>query len=127
MCFHVLYNMRNPFKLSTHTLCWKVLHTPHDYGGHAPYKGTYYAFGKLYSAVITPHNGIIDIGLHSYHSNRGFNCFPALIPAGTQFYFNDWDQELVSEALVVFRNLDELLLAAGANYIHPAIRLPRST
>ena len=124
MCFNrsILYPFKR--KARKHKLVYKGLEqnrwatkrgsVQEDY--IAPYRGTKYEFGKLYDAVFTSQGKSIYAGLHSFRGKRiahkelgwmpGHDIFPAIIPKGSAYYTNF--NEVVSEQLIVFRNMDEL-------------------
>jgi hypothetical protein len=140
MCFAVRYNLRQAFTLPTHTLCWKALYLKDNKGAHSPYQRMPYIFGQRYTAPLCkqpPHYKAITRGLHSYSKNLKADVrthqqrfipgtlYPAIIPAGSRFYYDDYRHELVSEALVVFRTMHALLATTGQTKVQHAIRLPR--
>lgn len=135
MCFHVSQAHKTPITVNFHVLCWKAGSLYHyDYkeepvGVSSLYRSEPYRFGKLkktdrftfdnlcYSSIGET-NRLINRGLHSYSvppptRGLGHGRFPALIPAGTPFYFNERRRELVSLQLIVFRDIETLQLHAS--------------
>jgi hypothetical protein len=119
MCFYVDPKFPKPIKLDSHTLCWKEL-LPERRRWISPYFFTPYVFGQLYkwehplevrAGLNRYYPNRIEHGLHSlstYADTAYGTAFPALIPAGTPFYYDSVRRELVSTALVVFENMDDL-------------------
>lgn len=135
MCFNK-HPSHKKVKVAEHNiLCWKALEKDHKGILHSPYQWTVYEYGQMQHAKFihtnyNTHPDQIHQGLHSYSDKNKFviafneiNVYPAIIPKGTQFYYNPKSQELVSEALVVFNNLSSALNACGQLHIGQAVQL----
>lgn len=132
MCFYIAHKLCKAFTVRFHVLCWKALR-PLDgiVSGQSPHRNMFYDFGQQYTSPLGDSEfGTINVGLHSYSKQirpwPGTRIYPALIPAGSKFYFSDTDEELVSESLVVFKNITDLKQATGVSEFRPAHYLPRS-
>ena len=115
----------------------------------APYRGTHYTFGKLYTAKLDKrtendwYHGVMHrvfAGLHSYDGsrtrrnramNRGkidagtsqYRWFPAVIPKGSEVYFGSRN-DVVSDNLVVYRDMADLRKRGGYSTLtSPAVKV----
>lgn len=128
-------------------LVWKALNNDRKRvtGAYSPYLGFFWRFGETQHAKLSIDNGeFVNDGLHAhvlskeqrtnsemvrrytdyYHSlwsidNR--TLYPAVIPAGTKFVIGA-AADVVSEALTVYRNTEEMLAAIGVKKIGKGIK-----
>lgn len=107
-------------KKATHDILVFKLLTPEL---KSPYKNFQYTLGKEFSAKIVkkmnPSWGefaiVVNEGLHAWRTgeraqNLSCNsrkCYPAIIPKGALYYIGDND-DIVSNKLIVYNNLDDL-------------------
>ena len=115
----------------------------------APYRGTDYIFGKLYTAKLDKrseeggdyYNYLMThrvfAGLHSYDGNRNrsvnrgkiavgttkYRWFPAVIPKGSKIYIGSRN-DVVSDNLVVYRDMADLRKRGGYSTLtSPAVKV----
>ncbi len=119
--FHDMNNLEKcPHTSERPIIVWKMLDRSLSNGWVSPFCLMPYILGEVYRVELFGHRcNIIEEGLHAYYNetraNRNvthwtFFCFPAIIPAGIQFYFGE-GQHIVSKKLVVFENMGKLLAA----------------
>lgn len=109
-------------------LVYKILHySGYDGSYNSPYMGTRWELGVPQKSIIKVYRdewdddmGVVEEGLHSFISpvvaqSRGIagTRLPAIIPKGSKVIFGE-DDEVVSDTLIVYKDLESLVKARGA-------------
>lgn len=122
MCLHIFPKLhpKNKVRVAERDIVvYKVLEAASSRTAISPYMEHVWWFGKACFAdmiVVKQYYGyIIEEGLHacttikSAHTHLWTKCavYPAVIPKGSEMYFG-MDDEVVSNALIVYKNLSDL-------------------
>lgn len=135
MCLEISshYHRKGGVKTATFPiLVWKGLNKSYDKKGLwvSPYHQYEYTFGKVYYAILQRSYNEIYHGLHAcitkdraeYHSDIS-RAFPAIVPVGSQFWLSRAeDNEIVSDSLIVFREMPQLRDHFGGVEIAPPVK-----
>lgn len=102
----------------------------------SPVRDFPYVFEKLYTSEMVFDGSTIEDGLHALRAPNQYEAndiwgldpvnfpfkqaFPALIPVGSEFFVGE-DDDVVTNQLIVFRTLDDLMNYCGVTKLAPPV------
>ena len=153
MCLSVYRKHPDVLVAGHNILVWKALNRKTDYySGEvyyaSPYRNFRYKMCQKYTAKLNYISegyesfdginaydklriGTVHAGLHAFTSQRiardSFllnELYPAVVPAGSKFYFSSFDRELAATSLIVFPDMPTLLDHFGQTTVGKAVKIP---
>lgn len=154
MCLSVYRKHPDVLVAGHNILVWKALNRKTDYySGEvyyaSPYRNFRYKMGQKYTAKLNYISegyesldginaydklriGTVHAGLHAFTSQRiardSFllnELYPAVVPAGSKFYFDPVRREIAANTLIVFKTLADVTKYFGVDKISDPIEVPR--
>lgn len=124
MCLYVLKSMPKKLTTTKHYIVYKRLKSARKPGkpGYVPPYYTYFFYepGVLYliksiASITTFGRRIVERGFHAYRTEYSAKCMrytgevvvPCIVPAGSEVFYGD-NEEVVSNKLIVFKNIEQL-------------------